>query len=231
MPEKILIVEDSEAMRNALTRLLEMEAYQVFTAADGEAGLAEFARVQPDLVIMDINMPRMDGLDALRRLRGFSMTPVLILSVRGSEGDKVLGLNTGADDYLAKPFGASELLARMRALLRRRRQEAPAEGSRVLRLGGGMLVIDREAGQVLFQGQLVHLTPVEARLLLTLAGQPGKTFTRKELIRAVWGYDPAGTSQNLKLYILYLRLKIEPDPEAPRFLLTARGFGYTLATV
>ncbi len=229
MSEKILIVEDSEAMRNALVRLLDMEAYQVFTAADGETGLAEFARVQPDLVIMDINMPRMNGLDAVRRLREFSTTPVLILSVRNSEGDKVIGLNLGADDYLAKPFGASELLARVRALLRRR--GTPVENPHVLRLGGGTLVIDCDSGQVLLQGQLVHLTPIETRLLLTLAEEPGKTFTRRELIRVVWGQDSSGTSQNLKLYILYLRRKIEPDPDAPRFLLTARGFGYMLAAV
>jgi two-component system KDP operon response regulator KdpE len=231
MAEKILIVEDSEAMRNALTRLLETEAYEVFTAADGEAGLAEYARVKPDLVLMDINMPRMNGLEAIRRLREFSAVPILVLSVRGSEEDKVDGLDSGADDYLAKPFGVNELLARVRALLRRHVCEAPAEGPHVLRLGGGTLIIDQSSQQVLLNGQVVHLTPIELRLLMTLAQQPGKTFTRKELIRAVWGTDSSGTSQNLKLFVLYLRRKIEPNPEEPRFLLTARGFGYTLATI
>jgi two-component system KDP operon response regulator KdpE len=231
MAERILVVEDSEAMRNALARALEMEAYEVFMAADGEAGLAEFARARPDLVIMDLSMPRMDGLEAIRRLREFSAVPILVLSVRGTEEDKVIGLNIGADDYLAKPFGANELLARVRALLRRRTHETAIEGPQVLRLGGGALVIDRSSGQVLLDGQMVHLTPIESRVLMTLAGQPGKTFTRKDLIRAVWGTDSAGTSQNLKLYILYLRRKIEPNPEEPRFLLTLRGFGYTLTAV
>lgn len=231
MPEKILVVEDSQAMRTSLARLLESETYEVYTAADGEAGLAEYARAQPDLVIMDINMPRMNGLQAISKLREFSGVPVLILSVRGIEEDKVAGLNVGADDYLAKPFGANELLARVRALLRRSAHQGLQPATQVLRLGGGELVIDRATRRVLVGGQLVHLTPIEAKLLFTLAEDPGKTFTRKELLHSVWGDDSSGTSQNLKLYILYLRRKIETDPEQPRFLLTVRGTGYALAVV
>jgi two-component system KDP operon response regulator KdpE len=210
---------------------LESETYEVFTAADGEAGLAEYARTQPDLVIMDINMPRMNGLQAISKLREFSGVPVLILSVRGVEEDKVAGLDVGADDYLAKPFGANELLARVRALLRRSAHQELATAPRVLRLGGGELVIDRATRRVLVGGQLVHLTPIEAKLLFTLAEDPGKTFTRKDLIGSVWGDDSSGTSQNLKLYTLYLRRKIEADPEQPRFLLTVRGIGYALAVI
>ncbi len=231
MPEKILVVEDSQAMRTSLARLLESETYAVYTAADGEAGLVEYARAQPDLVIMDINMPRMNGLQAISKLREFSGVPVLILSVRGVEEDKVAGLDVGADDYLAKPFGANELLARVRALLRRSAHQGLQTAPQVLRLGGGELVIDRATRQVLVGGQLVHLTPIEAKLLFTLAEDPGKTFTRKELLLSVWGDDSSGTSQNLKLYILYLRRKIETDPEQPRFLLTVRGTGYALAVV
>jgi len=144
----------------------------------------------------------------------------------------VLGLDTGADDYLPKPFGADEFMARLRALLRRQRlREIPKERPGVLRLGGGELIIDPAAQQVLRDGQLVHLTPLEARLLFTLAQRPGETFSQKQLLATIWGDDPSGTLSNLKLYILYLRRKLEPDPENPRYVLTVRGSGYMLAGV
>jgi two-component system, OmpR family, KDP operon response regulator KdpE len=232
MPEKILIVDDNQTIRSSLARLLEGEAYEVFEAADGEEGLAQYARYSPDLVIMDINMPRMNGLEAVQRLREFSAVPVLMLSVLGSENEKVTGLDVGADDYLGKPFGANELLARVRALIRRRRnQQSLTEQPAVLRLGGGELVIDLAEQRVLRDGQLVHLTPLEARLLFTLAGRPGDAFGRDDLVRAIWGDDPAGTVQNLKLYVLYLRRKIERDPAQPTYVLTARGAGYKLAVI
>lgn len=231
MPEKILVVEDNQAMRLSLVRLLEGESYEVVQAVDGEDALAKYAQHSPDLVIMDINMPRMNGLEAVRRLREFSGVPILMLSVRSNEMDKVYGLNVGADDYLAKPFGRDELLARIRALLRRHVHERLASRRDVLRLGGGELIIDREQQQVLLGGQLVRLTPIESRLLFTLAERPGEVFTQRQLLEAVWEGDPSGTSQNLKLYILYLRRKIEPDPEEPRYLLTVRGVGYMLAAL
>ena len=147
-----------------------------------------------------------------------------------SDRSLVVGLDIGADDYLAKPFGANELLARVRALLRRTmRSDGSVGGPNVLRLGGGALVIDRTERRVLLNGQLVHLTPIEAKLLFVLAESPGKTFARKELVRAVWGSDSSGTTQNLKLYMLYLRRKVETNPDEPRFLLTVRGTGYMLA--
>jgi two-component system, OmpR family, KDP operon response regulator KdpE len=230
MPEKILIVEDNAIMRRSLVRLLEAESYAVEEATDGEDGLAKCARIDPDLVIMDVNMPRMDGIEALRHLREVSQVPVLILSVRGTRNDKVLGLDNGADDYLGKPFGANELLARVRALLRRRPPTRPElDGSAVLRLGGGNLVIDLTDGRVVRGGQLVHLTPHEARLLFTLAGKPGEVFTHQQLIEAIWGDDPAGNLQGLKLYVLYLRRKIERDPAQPCYVVTVRGSGYSLA--
>jgi two-component system KDP operon response regulator KdpE len=225
--EKILVVEDNQVMRRSLVRLLEAESYEVAEAANGEEGLAQFARVSPDLIIMDVNMPKMDGLQALQRLREFSRVPVLILSVRGTERDKVTGLDIGADDYLPKPFGADELLARLRALLRRRPQGE--QGQQVLRLGGGELVIDLAEHRVLVNGQLLHLTPVESRLLFALAEHAGQVISTEDLKHEVWGDDPSGTTQNLKLYVLYVRRKIEPDPAQPRYLLTVRGSGYTLA--
>jgi DNA-binding response OmpR family regulator len=230
--EKILIVDDNQSMRRSLARLLETEAYQVAEAADGEEGLVEYARFLPDLVVMDINMPRMNGLEAIRQLRQFSGVPILVLSVRGSETDKVAGLDTGADDYLPKPFGAEEFLARLRALLRRQRlREIPKERPGVLRLGGGELIIDPAEQRVLCSGQVVHLTPLEAKLLFTLAQRPGEPFSQKQLLAVLWRGDPAATMSNLKLYILYLRRKLEPDPTHPRYVLTVRGSGYKLAGV
>ena len=231
MPEKILIVEDSQAMRRSVARLLEGEAYQVFEAADGEEGMAQFARRLPDLVILDINMPRMNGLEVVQRLREFSGVPILMLSVRTAEMDRVVGLDTGADDYLGKPFGADELLARVRALLRRRVHESLSARPNVLRLGGGHLIVDLVKHQVLRDGQLVRLTPIESKLLFTLAQQPGQAVTHDHLLDTVWGDDSAGTTQNLKLYILYLRRKIEPEPEQPRYLVTVRGVGYMLSAL
>lgn len=228
MAEKLLVVEDNQVMRGSLVRLLEDEAYEISQATDGAEALAQIARTMPDLVIMDINMPRMNGLEALQKLREFSRVPVLMLSVRSSEMDKVIGLDYGADDYLPKPFGAAELLARVRALLRRG-WSGVQDGPRVVRLGGGELVVDLVQRRTLAAGQPVHLTPQEARLLYCLAERPGEPFTRDELIRAVWGDDPAGNPQSLKLYVLYLRRKIEPDPASPVYVLTVRGSGYMLA--
>lgn len=230
MTEKLLIVEDNRTLRQSLKSLFEDEAYEVIEAASGEEGLAEFARTSPDLVIMDINLPKMSGLETIRRLREYSGVPILVLSVRGSEADKVTGLDLGADDYLAKPFGFAELLARVRALLRRHKTYEPVrEKPNVLRLGGGELVIDMAEDRVLLRGQVVQLTPIERKLLWTLASKPGETFGQRELVRAVWEGSSSGTSQNLKLFILYLRRKIEPNPENPRYLQTVRGVGYRLA--
>jgi two-component system, OmpR family, KDP operon response regulator KdpE len=233
MSEKILVVEDSPALRQSVTRLLEAEMYEVVQAADGLEGLQQAGLCSPDLIIMDVNMPRMGGLEALQRLREFSAVPVLMLSVRNSQNDRVIGLDTGADDYLAKPFGVEELLARVRALLRRQRFANVVQTERVpaLRLGGGELTIDPSEHRVLFNGQLVRLTPLEARLLFKLAERPGVAISRQELLSAAWEDDPDATDENLKLYILYLRRKLEPDPTHPRYILTARGLGYQLAAV
>ena len=231
MPERILIVEDNQAMRRSLARLLESESYDVAEASDGEEGLAAYARFTPDLVIMDVNMPRLNGLEAVKRLREFSGVPILILSVRSTEAEKVAGLDVGADDYLTKPFGVDELLARVRALLRRHKRENLPSGPRVVRLGGGDLVIDLDQQQVLRGGQVVRLTPIESKLLFALASRPGDAFTQRELLDMVWQGDSSGTTQNLKLFILYLRRKIEPDPDEPQFILTVRGTGYRLAAL
>lgn len=232
MPERILIVEDSHALRESLVRLLESESYEVMEAEDGAEGLAQVSRFHPDVVIMDVNMPRMNGLEAIARLREFSDVPVLVLSVRSAMTEKVTGLDAGADDYLGKPFGVEELLARVRALLRRRRTAHNSSAAPMaLRLGGGDLTIDLAEQRVLRHGQVVHLTPLEARLLFALAQQPGNTVSHEQLLETVWHGEPSVTLRNLKLYVLYLRRKIEPDPTHPRYLLTSRGTGYRLAVL
>jgi two-component system, OmpR family, KDP operon response regulator KdpE len=233
MSEKVLVVEDSPALRQSITRLLEAEMYEVVEAADGAEGLQQVSLCNPDLIIMDVNMPRLSGLEAIQRLREFSAVPVLILSVRNSQNDRVIGLDIGADDYLAKPFGVEELLARVRALLRRQRFANVGQTVRMtaVRLGGGELTIDLVEHRVVFNGQLVRLTPLEARLLFKLAERPGVPISRQELLSAAWEDAPAATDENLKLYILYLRRKLEPDPTHPRYILTARGVGYQLAAV
>jgi DNA-binding response OmpR family regulator len=223
----ILVVDDEPRYVRWITVNLQGSGYRVLTAADGQAALDATARDRPDLVLLDIGLPILDGLEVCRRVREFSIVPIIMLTARAADADKVAGLDAGADDYLAKPFGPEELLARVRAALRRARYaEAPA-GAPVLRQAG--LAIDYARCEVRRDGELVALTPTEYRLLVQLARHAGRVLLPADLLTAVWGPEYREETQHVRLYVSRLRRKIEPDPEHPRYLLTKPGIGYLFA--
>jgi two-component system KDP operon response regulator KdpE len=220
--ERILVIDDEPQIRRALSTALAAHQYAVETAADGESGVAAMAAWRPDAVVLDLVMPGMDGFEVLRQTRAWSTAPVIVLSARGEEADKVAALDGGADDYLTKPFGMAELLARLRVLLRRARGPAPP------RLRAGDVTIDVERRLVLRGEDEVHLTPTEMSLLLVLAKEAGKVLTHRQLLERVWGGYAAENSPQLRVYVNYLRRKLEADPAQPRLIVTEPGVGYRL---
>lgn len=221
---KVLVVEDDPAVRASLERSLEFEGYTVVAAADGEAGLAAVAAHRPDLVLLDIGLPRVDGLEVCRRLRAAGDdVPVLMLTARESTGDRVRGLDAGADDYLPKPFALEELLARVRALLRR--SAATASDRQVLVVDD--LRLDQAAREVSRAGRPVTLTRTEFDLLEHLMLHPRQVLTRAQLLAQVWGYDFDPGSNTLEVYVGYVRRKTE-EGGLPRLLHTVRGVGYVV---
>ncbi|GGV01475.1 DNA-binding response regulator [Actinomadura cremea] len=227
-PARILIVDDEPAVREALTGSLEFEGYRTAAAADGVAALAAVARERPDLVVLDVLMPRMDGLTACRRLRALGESvPVLMLTARDMVGDRVTGLDAGADDYLAKPFELDELLARVRALLRRGRMNADAAGARDDVLAFDDLRMDTTTREVTRAGRHLELTRTEYMLLETFLTHPRQVLTREQILKAVWGFDFEPASNSLDVYVMYLRRKTEVDG-MPRLVHTVRGVGYVL---
>ncbi len=219
-----LLVEDEPHIRRFVRSALEGEGCQVWETSTLARGLIEAASRQPDLVILDLGLPDGDGVDLVRELRGWTGIPVLILSARSDEANKVRALDAGADDYLTKPFGVPELLARVRALLRR--SQRPADAGPVLRFGDVELDLARR--QVQRQGQPVHLTPIEYRLLTYLAANAGRVLTQRQLLAEVWGPNHTEHAHYLRVYMTNLRRKLEADPAQPRYLLTASGVGYRL---
>jgi len=219
---RILIVDDDEDIRQVLGRALVARDYGVETAANGEEALAEVRVFDPDLVVLDLNMPVMDGLSFCRELRAWSQVPVLVLSVREDETDKVAALDLGADDYLTKPFGVDELMARVRALLRR----ASAPGTAAARFELGDLEIDLDAHRVIRTGDDIRLTKTEWSLLTEFAKHPGKLLTHRYLLVRVWGAQYGDDVDVLRVFISQLRRKIEPDPGRPRIIATDPGIGY-----
>jgi two-component system KDP operon response regulator KdpE len=205
-------------------RALDARGYQVATAADGEEALAAFRSSEPDLVVLDLNLPGMDGLEVCRRVRARSNVPILVLSAREDEIDKVAALDLGADDYLTKPFGIDELLARVRALLRRSSGQSMAR-----RFADGDVRIDLEQREVTRNGDRVHLTRTEWALLDALAEHPGKLLTQRWLLDRVWGSGYDEDVDVLRVFISQLRRKIEPDPRRPRIVVTDPGVGYRWA--
>ncbi len=222
---KVLVVDDDLELAALIAYALRQAGYLVVEAHDGLEALAAAARESPDLVVLDVNLPRLGGLDVLRRLRATSTTPVLLLTVRAAEEDQVLGLDLGADDYMAKPFSPRTLLARVRALLRR-----AAGASKPSALVAGALALDPEQQSVVVAGgPAVRLTPLELRLLQILLANAGRTLPAERLLRHVWGARGSEDRQLLKQLVHRLRQKIEADAAHPRYLLTVGGVGYQLS--
>jgi two-component system KDP operon response regulator KdpE len=220
---RVLVVDDEDEIRRAVGRALAGRDYEVSEAADGEDALTVAASWQPDLVVLDLNLPGMDGLEVCKHLRRRSQVPILVLSVRDDESDKVAALDLGADDYLTKPFGVEELMARVRALLRR---ADPQGGRRPVRFRTDDLEIDLDAHRVVRSGEEVRLTKTEWGLLETLSEHPGKLQTHRWLLERVWGPGYSGDVDVLRVFISQLRRKIEPDPARPTIIATDPGIGY-----
>ncbi len=221
---QVLVVDDEKALRDFMRRNLEARDFQVQTAANGLEALGIFTTQAVDVVILDVMMPGMDGLETLRRIRQQSMVPVIVLSALGEEKDKVQALNLGADDYLTKPFGVSELLARLQAVLRRARWVTPQISSERLVRGG--IIVDLNEHTVQVDGKPIVLTPTEFSLLLYMMENTGKVLTHQAILQHVWGPEYGMEAEYLRVYIGRLRQKIEMDPGRPRYLTTERGIGY-----
>jgi two-component system KDP operon response regulator KdpE len=220
---RLLVVDDEPAMVRTLRTNLRGHGFQVETAESAEQAMATYDQRPPDLVVLDLNLPDGDGFDVVRHIRDRSGTPIIVLSARGGERDKVNALDLGADDYMTKPFGIDELLARIRVALRHvARPSAGAER----RMRSGDLVVDLERRDVTVQGRLVHLTPTEFDLLKVLMTNANKVLTDRMLLQQVWGADYGDESHYLHVYVARLRRKIEDDPQAPRHLVTEPGVGY-----
>jgi two-component system KDP operon response regulator KdpE len=230
MAIRILVVDDSQETTWLLQRALREEGYEVQVAHNGVDGLRLAYNFRPDLVLLDVMMPDMDGWTMLRRFRDFSETPVIMLTAVGDEKSLVHGLDSGADDYVTKPYGIQELKARIRAVLRRKGL-TPSGDSPLLRFDDGNLVIDPSAQQVHVGGKEVALTPTEYKLLLCLACNAGRVLTSEQILENVWGPGYEDSADNVKLYIWYLRRKIEADPGDPQYVLTKRGTGYYMADI
>ena len=220
---KILVVDDDRELRDLVGFVLRREGYLVVEAADGPHAVAQHGEERPDLVILDVNLPGFDGFEVCRRVRAASDTPVMMLTVRGEESDVVRGLDLGADDYLAKPFSPRTLVARVRALLRRRGSERPAV------TGAGAVALDPDLQTVSVDGNApVRLTNLEFRLVQLMVGSPNRTIRPEQLLRHVWGHRTTDDRQLLKQLVHRVRLKIERDPASPQLLKTVPGVGYRL---
>ena len=226
---KLLVAEDEHDLRALLSMSLTEEGYDVVEAADGLAAWAILQREKIDLVLLDVMMPKLDGLNLLRRLRETSELPVILLTARGEEMDKVLGLNLGADDYLTKPFSMAELMARIAARLRRVRSHAGAKSETGECLQAGPLTLDKAACTVCMSGTALELSAKEFLLLRRLMENPGRVFTKRQLYQAVWNQDTYYDDNTVMVHISHLRGKIETDPKAPAYIQTVRGIGYRFA--
>jgi two-component system KDP operon response regulator KdpE len=219
---KVLVIDDEPQIRRALRTSLEAHGYEVATVGTGEEGVIATAEARPDLVLLDLGLPDMDGTEVIARVRGFSEVPVIILSVREGQGDKVAALDAGADDYITKPFAMEELLARARAALRRAGPDEPPQPT--LRYGG--LEVDLARRLVALEGETLHLTPTEYSLLETLVTNPGKLLTHQWLLRRVWGQGYGTETTYLRTYIRALRRKLGDDAGDPALIVTEPGVGY-----
>jgi two-component system KDP operon response regulator KdpE len=223
----VVVIEDEPQIRRFLRASLPTQGFRLAEAVTGEEGLVQAATRQPDIVILDLGLPDMDGLEVIRRLREWTAVPIVVLSARGQERDKIAALDAGADDYVSKPFGVGELLARMRVALRHAVGGTKDAAEPVFSVGE--LSVDLVRRHVQVAGQQVHLTPIEYRLLTTLIRHAGKVMTHNQLLTEVWGPNQADQAHYLRVYAAQLRRKLEADPARPRYLLTEPGVGYRLA--
>ena len=223
-PRTLLMVEDEAGLRNAVRLYLEMEGYRVVAVASGEEGLEKARQAPPDAILLDVMLPGMDGFETLRRLRTFSSAPVLMLTAKGDESDVVKGLRLGADDYVRKPFGQAELASRIQAVLRRTGASAADDDAAIV--VDDHLTLDFVRHDIFAGGEKVQLRPTEYRLLYQLASNPGRVQTYEQLLGKVWGPEYRDEDNYVRLYVTYLRKKIEPEPAHPRYILTERGLGY-----
>jgi DNA-binding response OmpR family regulator len=227
MPDSstILLVDDEDSVQKLLAYPLERDGFRVLQARDGEEALARFADEHVDLVVLDLMLPKLDGLEVCKRLRAESEVPIIMLTARDDELDKVLGLELGADDYITKPFSIREFRSRVRALLRRASVMRANGGQRDLISANG-LTIDTGRRTVQIEGRLVQLTYVEFELLRTLASHPGRVYSRRMLLEALWGGADYREPRTIDVHVRHLREKLEPDPAEPEYILTVRGVGY-----
>jgi two-component system KDP operon response regulator KdpE len=218
---RVLVVDDESQIRRALATNLKARGYDVAQAPTGEDALRLAAEQHPDVVVLDLGLPGIDGIEVVRGLRGWTSVPIIVLSVRGDESDKVAALDAGADDYVTKPFGMNELLARLRAALRRR---APAEEEALVATPA--FTIDLAAKRVTREGEEVHLTPTEWHLVEMLVRNEGKLVSQRQLLQEVWGPQYETETNYLRVYLAQIRRKLEPDPSQPRYFITEPGMGY-----
>jgi len=226
MDRTILVIEDDRKTGDLIRLYLERDEYQVIETYDGRMGLDMARRVRPDLIILDLMLPRLDGLEVCRQIRSETNTPIIMLTARTTEDDKLIGLDLGADDYVTKPFSPRELMARVRAVLRR---AAEQKRQKAASFSAGELHVDFVRQRVMLQGEAVHLTRREFRLLEVLTNEPGRVFSRLDLLEDAFGFDYGGLERTVDVHIMNLRKKIEPDPEHPRYIQTIYGAGYCFA--
>ncbi len=220
----ILVVDDEESIQKLLTYPLERDGYRVVQARDGEEALARFREEQPDLVLLDLALPKLDGLEVCRRIRAESSVPILMLTARDDEIDKVLGLEIGADDYITKPFSIRELRSRIRAAMRRASLAPQPEAVEVIESDGLRIDLPRRAVEI--RGKEAQLTYLEFELLRTLASTPGRVYTRQSLLDKLWGGAAYRDPRTIDVHVRHLREKIEQDPSDPEYIFTVRGVGY-----
>jgi len=224
MPVRIVVVDDEDSLLKVVTYALEQEGFEVHAAKDAAGGAFLIEEVKPDLLILDIMLPGKSGLELAREIRETSDVPIIMLSARADEVDRVLGLEFGADDYVTKPFSPRELVSRVKAILRRVNQGAAGKP----RMAVGDLVVDSESHQVFMRDEPVHMTTSEFGILQLLIQHPGKAFSRAEILAALWDESPVGDERAIDVHIHNMREKLEADPRNPEYLLTVRGFGYRL---
>lgn len=228
---QILVVEDDLAISNLISVTLETQDYQYHTAKTGASAIMDVASYHPDVIILDLGLPDMDGVDIIKKVRGWTNTPIIVVSARSEDKDKVAALDAGADDYLTKPFSVDELLARLRVSLRRVRYDSEKISSEASQYQNGDLRIDYAAGCVYLEEEEIHLTPIEYRLLCLLAKNTGKVLTHNYILKEIWGNTIVSDTPSLRVFMATLRKKIEPVPAEPKYIQTHIGVGYRMLRV